>query len=89
MEAPYNSVMVLPEDDLAWSYGWVDGFNCIKFSRENDPTGLKNRWKIVEKCEEALKRNDLYEIYLNGKKTIDQYRIDNYVKYLEVKIAEI
>jgi hypothetical protein len=31
-----------------------------------DVTGLNKEWKVIEAIEEAMQRNDLYEIYLQG-----------------------
>lgn len=67
-EAPVNSVMVMQEDDLAWTYEWVHGVNCIKFT--DNP---------IETIEATLKRDDLYNIYLEGVKTVDKYRAGNYI----------
>jgi len=67
-ESPVNSVMIFPQDDLAWGYEWENEINCIRFSGEPIPA-----------IEEALQRKDLYDIYVKGHETIDKYRIDNYV----------
>lgn len=83
-ESIVNSVCLLPEDKLAYSYPFIDNVNCIKFSNNNDVTGLKNEWQVLEKVEEAVKKENLYDIYLEGKKIADWYRWDNYSKnYLE------
>mgnify|MGYP007031183161 CR=1 FL=1 len=67
-ESPVNSIVIFPDDDLAWAYPWVHGQNCIRMS--GDP---------IESIEKALQRKDLYEIYIKGMETIDKYRIGNYV----------
>jgi hypothetical protein len=83
-ESIVNSVCLLPEDNLAYSYPFIDGENCIKFSNNKDVTGLKSQWDVLGKVEEAIKRDDLYDIYLEGKKLADWYRWDNYSRnYLE------
>lgn len=86
-EASLNSVMVMEDNDIAWSYDWVDGFNCIKFPKAKDfeeIKGLKGQYRVIEAIEAALKRNDLYEIYKNGVATCEKYRLDLYAKnYLE------
>lgn len=87
-ESPVNSIMVMPEDELAWSYKWEDGINCIKFSNNGDVTGLKKEWDITGTIESSLKRDDLYLIYLNSLAAADFYRVDNYVQYLDKKIAD-
>ncbi len=89
-ESIVNSICVMPEDGLAYSYPFEHGKNCIKFSINNDVTGLKNEWDVIGACEEALKRKDLYDIYLESKKVADWYRVDNYLKnYLEPLINRI
>ncbi len=81
-ESIVNSICVMPEDGLAYSYPFEHGVNCIKFSINDDITGLKNEWDVIGACEEALKRDDLYDIYLESKKAADWYRADNYLRYL-------
>lgn len=78
-ESPINSIMVLQEDDLLWSYDWVDGVNCIKIPKGGN---------AIEVIEKALQRNDLYEIYLEGVKTCQKYMLDNYVENYIKKIIE-
>lgn len=77
-----NSIMVMPEDNLAYSYPFEHGKNCIKFPI-NDVTGLKEEWKVCEAVEEVLKRNDLYDIYLNSLHAAKWYQVDNYIPWLE------
>lgn len=77
-ESIVNSVCVLPEDKLSYSMPFIDGVNCIKFSTNNDVTGLKNEWKVMDTVEEALQNKSLYDIYLASKKLADWYHIDNY-----------
>ncbi len=72
-ESPVNSIMVMEENDIAYAYEWVHGVNCIKF--KGNP---------IDAIEEALKRDDLFEIYCRGLENIDKYRLINYTKnYLE------
>ena len=69
-EAPVNSVMVCKNDNLAWSYPFIDGVNCIKWD---------NYLSLNQTIEIALKNENLYEIYLEGMETADKYRRDNYI----------
>jgi len=69
-EAPVNSVMVCKTDELAWSYEWNHLENCIKFHEFGDE---------IETIEAALKVAPLYDIYCEGIKTAEKYRIDNYI----------
>lgn len=83
-ESPVNSVMVMRDDNLAWTYPWIRGDNCIKIL-DYSCNGISP----VQYIEAALKRNDLYEIYLNGLETLDKYRLSNYVKnYLQIIINQ-
>jgi hypothetical protein len=79
-EAPVNSVMMMQRDDIAWTYPWVDGDNCIKFSKEED---------LLEFIEHAIKHTDLYDIYLGGLETNDKYRMGRYAtEYIEPTIKK-
>jgi hypothetical protein len=77
-EVPVNSVMVLQDNDVAFPFEWEHGVNCIRY-KGVDP---------IPAIEEALKRDDLYDIYLKGLETIDKYRSHNYNKYIEQLIKE-
>lgn len=81
-ESIVNSVMIMPEDNLAYSHEFIDGYNCIKFPIE-DVTGLQKEWQICERIEEALKMDNLYDIYLKGLEAAEFYQIKNYIPYLE------
>lgn len=75
-ESPINSLMVMMEDNIAWSYPWVHGVNCIKI--KNDP---------IEEIRQALNREDLYDIYLAGVQNLDNYRVENYLNnYIKKEI---
>ncbi len=83
-ESLCNSVMIMPEDNLSWSYPFVHGVNCVQFPIKEDVTSIKNEWDVCEAIETALKRTDLYDIYLKGLETAKYYQIDNYIQnYLE------
>ncbi len=78
-EAPVSSIMALHKDDLAWSYDWIDGENCIRIRPEHE----------FEDLNEATKRSDLYEIYKKSQETIAKYRPGPYVRdYLIPLISE-
>lgn len=72
-EVPANSIMVLQDNEVAFPFEWVHGVNCIRY-KGVDP---------IPAIEEALKRNDLYDIYRNGLVNIDNYRPHNYNKHIE------
>jgi len=88
-ESIVNSIVVLPEDDLAYSFPLIDGLNCIKFSRNNDVSGVKNEWGIMNLINHVLgiESDNLYDIYVRSKKVADWYSVNNYIKnYLEPNI---
>ena len=78
-ESSMNSVMVMPEDNLAYTYEWVHGGNCLKLDHNVD---------FVQQINDFTKRDDLYEIYVNGVETCRKYHIDNYVKHIETTIND-
>lgn len=67
-EAPVNSVMVMWENNYAFSYDWNET-NCI----------LVQPGKELEGIDKALTNPLLYEIYLAGIENCNKYRIDNYI----------
>lgn len=71
-EAPINSIMVMHRNEHAWSFDW-DESNCI----------LVEHGEEIEGIEAALKREDLYLVYVNGVANISNYHISNYIPYLE------
>lgn len=88
-ESIVNSVMVMPDDGLAYSHPFVHKQNCIKFWAKS-VDGISKEWDVVGTIETGLKYYDLYEIYLESLKAANWYRIDNYVKnYLKPLIDKI
>lgn len=69
-EAPVGTIMALGLDDLAWSFPWTDGDNCIRL----------NPLYPFESLEQATKRADLYKIYVRSQETIELYRTKPYVQ---------
>ena len=65
-----DTIMVLPYDNLKWTYEWVHGVNCIRVNNGNE----------FEEIFEATKREDLYQIYLNSQITLEKYKSSNYAK---------
>lgn len=73
-EASVNAIMCLPEDNLKWSYDWIDGVNCIRLKKGQE----------IKSITDALQRTDLSQIYLNGLETVKKYRISDYCRnYIE------
>ncbi len=74
-ESPVNSVMLMWDDALAWHQDiWIDGVNCIKCEEGEE----------IQCAIHALScQDELYMMYRDGVATVDQFRIDNYVKHIE------
>lgn len=86
-EALVNSVVILPEDNLAYSYPLIDGVNCIRIPISSVDGSIA--WPVCQAIEGALQRDDLYDIYLKGLAAADWYRAENYVQYLADKINAV
>lgn len=86
-ESPVNSVMVMRDDPIAYSFEWQHNINCIKFPVGKDMDsirGLKGASEAIEAIETALENPDLYDIYKAGMDNCDKYRVERYCKeYLE------
>jgi hypothetical protein len=83
-----NSVIIMPEDELAYSYPLVHGKNCLRFPI-NSVDGVSKEWDVINPIEAALKRDDLYDIYLAGLEAAKWYQVDNYLKWIESLINKI
>jgi hypothetical protein len=81
-ESPVNSVMVMPKDNLAYTYSFLGGDNCIDFE-VFDYRAIAAPWKIIEAINEGLANPNLYDIYLRGVETANRYRIEPYKKHIE------
>lgn len=77
-EAPVNSVMVRHKNNMAWSFPW-DESNSV----------LVEHGKEIEGIEEALKDEYLYDVYIEGMKNVDKYRLENYIPHLEKLINNV
>ncbi len=75
LEIPCVSAMLMWDNNTAWHQGiWEHGFNCIKCEQG----------KEIETILEWLnKPEELYSIYVEGTKTIQKFRFEEYVPYLE------
>lgn len=79
-ESPLNSVMLMMEDNFAYSYPWVKNKNCLTFEMFGDE---------ISEIEAALANPYLYDIYLAGVENCNNYRIQNYTAdYIERIINE-
>lgn len=66
-EACQDAILAVPKDELAWSYPWVWGQNCLKAD--------------VKTILDALMTPDsLYELYMNGMANASNYRYDAYLR---------
>lgn len=80
-EAPVATIMALQYDNLAWSYPWKHGDNCIRISVTST--------EAMQDLDAATKRSDLYKIYVRSQETIAHYRTKPYVQnYIIPKIIE-
>lgn len=68
-ESGVNSCIVMPHDELAWTYPFEDGINCIKFIPG----------KEIETLQEALKMDKLYDIYCESVNTTNKYYQPDYI----------
>ncbi len=74
-ESPVNAVMLMWDDKTAWHQkDWIHGVNCIK---------CKQGEEIETILEWLNKPDELYDVYMNGVVTVDRFRFENYVPYLE------
>jgi hypothetical protein len=80
--------MVMPEDNLAYTYEFVDQESCIKF-KADDPKGVDIKWDIIDTINKTLVNENLYDIYLEGVQIANKYRIENYKKHIENIINKI
>jgi hypothetical protein len=72
-EAGINSTLTMHKNNYAWAYGFTEE-NCI----------LVDHGKEIEGIEEALKREDLYEVYRNGIENCSKYKLSRYIsEYIE------
>jgi hypothetical protein len=72
-EAGINSTLTMHKNNYAWAYD---------FTEENSI--LVDYGKEIEGIEEALKREDLYEVYRNGIENCNKYKLSRYIKeYIE------
>ena len=80
LESPTNAAMLMWDDNTAWHQkDWIHGFNCIKCEQG----------KEIETIVEWLaKPDELYDVYINGVVTVDKFRFQNYIPYLEGLINE-
>lgn len=83
-ESPINSIMLMASDTKVWSFPWVHGENSIQFEIGDNVEGVKIEWPVIETMEDALQREDLYEIYLRGIENAKNYEAESYMKnYIE------
>lgn len=68
-EVSANAVPLMWEDNLAWSYPWIHGVNCLRCKKGEE----------VDTIEEWVNKPELYQIYRNAVETCDKYRVQNYL----------
>jgi hypothetical protein len=63
------------EDNLAWhKKEWIHCVNCIKCEQGKE-IEMAVEWLDMPK--------NLYQVYLEGMKTVDKFRFEKFVPYLE------
>lgn len=77
-EAPVGTIMALLHDQLAWSFPWTDGDNCVRIMQDAAFTDL----------EVSTRRPDLYKIYVRSQETIELYRTKPYVRDYLIPLIE-
>lgn len=90
-ESPINSVMVMRDDPLAWSYPWVHGENCLRIPSGSSMDSIKGTYVGEEEMihiNSGVNREDLYDIYLKGLENLNNYRVDNYFKNYVIPLIE-
>lgn len=92
-EAPVNSIMFMQEDNLAWSFPWIKGENCLKVDIGEDFESIKGsngcpEIAILELLHLHPDTLDLYQIYLQGLDNIDRYRIGRYLEEYVLPLIE-
>lgn len=63
-----HSVPAIHSPNLAWSFDWVDGENCMHLQEGNEYNCLMA----------ALKWDRLYDLYVAAQANLDNYRMPNY-----------
>lgn len=75
-----STIHALPWDDLAWSFPWIHGENCLQFRDQHE----------FQNLEHFTHRDDLYEIYCESEANLDRYRPQRYIhEYLLPAIQEV
>lgn len=75
LEIPTVSPMLMWNDNTAWHQkDWIHGVNCIKCEQGTE---------IETAIEWLAKPDELYNVYVEGTKTVDKFRFANYIPYLE------
>lgn len=73
-ESSSNAVMLMKNDNMAWSFPWEHNKNCIMFNEFGGE---------VETCLQALSNNNLYDIYRAGVENCKKYYLPNYINHIE------
>lgn len=77
-EAINGSIMAFQEDQLAWSYPYVDGVNCVRFvDFETDPTTASFAVNKLNSVVE-MEPHAIYSLYVRAQEQADKYRCERY-----------
>lgn len=77
-ESVVDCIMALPTDNMAWSYDFVHGENCIRLRPDY----------LLDDLLVATRRDDLYRIFLGSQEIADKYRSENWVRDYFMKQLE-
>jgi hypothetical protein len=78
-EAPVGAAVAMLEDDLAWSFPWIDSVNCIRIDKDCHITRLAG----------IIREGDVYDIYRQGQDNIARYEQHRYAnEYVIPEIAK-
>ena len=75
----HHSVPAIVKDEMAWSYDWINGFNCIKLPPMEFPFP---DFTIAKCLNMELERENpaLHSVYLEAQETLDKYHVSNYTR---------
>lgn len=83
-EASFNSVMAIQDSEHHYAYPWIHGENCIILPNkiiENGVLQIDETQSIDIMNYYLSNHQELYKIYLAGKKNCLNYRVDNYLTH--------
>jgi hypothetical protein len=77
-ESPYNSVMAIQENNLEWSYPWINGANCIELPNRQYSFLIDENKSYGRLMHYLESPKYLYGMYLQGIDNWKNYDLNNY-----------